>query len=215
MAPARRSASRASMPIGYGTDPGRGGASDDRDAGPGRRPRDARRSTGPTCRWRFGSTAPTTSSTRPLRSRWAASSAFPPTRPPTPSLRSRASVVASNTGGARAVRTSTTTTPTSRTELAVTLGVARARGPRRLVAVFQPHRYSRTQALWRELGASLVGADLIVVTDVYGANQTPIPGVTGALVVDGVRRGGPRAGSRLRPARRGCDLLPHRRGARG
>jgi UDP-N-acetylmuramate--alanine ligase len=77
------------------------------------------------------------------------------------------------------------------TELAVTLGVARARGPRRLVAVFQPHRYSRTQALWRELGASLIEADLIVVTDVYGANQTPIPGVTGALVVDGVRRAGP------------------------
>jgi UDP-N-acetylmuramate--alanine ligase len=74
------------------------------------------------------------------------------------------------------------------TELAVTLGVARSRTPRRVVAVFQPHRYSRTQALWRELGASLVGADVIVVTDVYGANQTPIPGVTGRLVVDGVRR---------------------------
>ena len=74
------------------------------------------------------------------------------------------------------------------TELAVTLGVARSRTPRRVVAVFQPHRYSRTQALWRELGASLVGADVIVVTDVYGANQTPIPGVTGQLVVDGVRR---------------------------
>ncbi|MEX2048299.1 MAG: UDP-N-acetylmuramate--L-alanine ligase [Gemmatimonadota bacterium] len=77
------------------------------------------------------------------------------------------------------------------TELAVTLEVARARGPRRLVALFQPHRYSRTQALWRELGASLTEADLIVVTDVYGANQTPIPGVTGALVVDGVRGAAP------------------------
>jgi UDP-N-acetylmuramate--alanine ligase len=69
--------------------------------------------------------------------------------------------------------------------------VARARAPRRLVAVFQPHRYSRTQALWRELGASLAEADLIVVTDVYGANQRPIPGVTGELVVDGVRRAAP------------------------
>ena len=73
------------------------------------------------------------------------------------------------------------------TELAVTLDVARSRGARRVVAVFQPHRYSRTQALWRELGASLVAADVIVVTDVYGANQPPIPGVTGQLVVDGVR----------------------------
>jgi UDP-N-acetylmuramate--alanine ligase len=78
-------------------------------------------------------------------------------------------------------------------ELAVTLGVARARRPRRLVAVFQPHRYSRTQALWKELGASLTGADLVVVTDVYGATQAPIPGVTGALVVDGVRRAAPDA----------------------
>lgn len=76
-------------------------------------------------------------------------------------------------------------------ELAVTLGVARGRRPHRLVAVFQPHRYTRTQALWKELGASLTGADLIVVTDVYGANQTPIPGVTGALVVDGVRGAAP------------------------
>jgi UDP-N-acetylmuramate--alanine ligase len=77
------------------------------------------------------------------------------------------------------------------TELAVTIDVARGRKPRRLVAVFQPHRYSRTRALWRELGASLTGADLIVVTDVFGANQTPIPGVTGELVVDGVRRSAP------------------------
>lgn len=73
------------------------------------------------------------------------------------------------------------------TELTVTLAVARARRPGRLVAVFQPHRFSRTQALWRELGAALTEADLIVVTDVYGANQEPIPGVTGSLVVDGVR----------------------------
>jgi UDP-N-acetylmuramate--alanine ligase len=72
------------------------------------------------------------------------------------------------------------------TELAVTLGVARGTSPRRLVAVFQPHRYSRTQALWRELGASLTEADVVVVTDVYGAAQEPIPGVTGKLVVDGV-----------------------------
>ena len=71
-------------------------------------------------------------------------------------------------------------------ELAATLDVARRIGPGRLIALFQPHRYSRTQALWRELGASLTEADLILVTDVYGADQEPIPGVTGRLVVDGV-----------------------------
>ncbi len=72
------------------------------------------------------------------------------------------------------------------TELSVTLGVARRMGPRRIVAVFQPHRYSRTQALWRELGASLTQADVVIVTDVYGASQEPIPGVTGKLIVDGI-----------------------------
>jgi UDP-N-acetylmuramate--alanine ligase len=77
------------------------------------------------------------------------------------------------------------------TELAVTLDVARRTSPSRLVAVFQPHRYSRTQALWRELGASLVEADLVVVTDVYGAAQDPIPGVTGKLVVRGIAAAAP------------------------
>ena len=86
-------------------------------------------------------------------------------------------------------------------ELAVTLAVARGTGPVRLVAVFQPHRYSRTQALWRELGASLTEADVVVVTDVYGADQPPIPGVTGKLVVDGVAEAAP--GTRV-------IYLPHR-----
>ncbi len=76
-------------------------------------------------------------------------------------------------------------------EIEVTLEVARARSPRRLIAVVQPHRYWRTQALWRELGASAARADLVVVMDVYGANQDPIPGVSGALVVDGVRLAAP------------------------
>jgi UDP-N-acetylmuramate--alanine ligase len=76
-------------------------------------------------------------------------------------------------------------------EIEVTLQVARAREPERLIAVVQPHRYWRTQAMWRELGASAVEADLVVVMDVYGANQDPIPGVTGALVVDGARMAAP------------------------
>jgi UDP-N-acetylmuramate--alanine ligase len=72
-------------------------------------------------------------------------------------------------------------------EMAVTIETARRRGPRRLIALVQPHRYTRVQALWRELGASVAGADLVVVTDVYAASQAPIPGVTGRLVADGVR----------------------------
>jgi UDP-N-acetylmuramate--alanine ligase len=87
------------------------------------------------------------------------------------------------------------------TELEVTLDVARRTGPERLVAVFQPHRYSRTQALWRELAASLVEADVVLVTDVYGAAQDPIPGVTGKLVVRGLADAAP--GKRV-------VYLPHR-----
>ena len=77
------------------------------------------------------------------------------------------------------------------TEMEVTVATARRRAPRRLIALVQPHRYSRVQALWRELGASVAEADLVIVTDVYGAAQDPIPGVTGKLVVDGVQLASP------------------------
>jgi UDP-N-acetylmuramate--alanine ligase len=70
------------------------------------------------------------------------------------------------------------------TEIAATLQAARADGARRIVAVFQPHRFSRTSAMWRALGESLSGADVVVVTDVYGAGERPVPGVSGKLVVD-------------------------------
>jgi UDP-N-acetylmuramate--alanine ligase len=77
------------------------------------------------------------------------------------------------------------------TEMEVTVASARRRRPRRLIALVQPHRYWRVRALWRELGASVTGADVVVVTDVYGAAQDPIPGVTGKLVVDGVQLAAP------------------------
>lgn len=77
------------------------------------------------------------------------------------------------------------------TELAATLSAARQTAPRgRIVAVFQPHRYSRTAALAGELGAALEGADLAVVTDVYAAGEQPVPGVTGALVADAAAAAG-------------------------
>jgi UDP-N-acetylmuramate--alanine ligase len=77
------------------------------------------------------------------------------------------------------------------TEMAVTVATARRRRPARLIALVQPHRYSRVQALWRELGESVADADLVIVTDVYGAGQPPIPGVSGKLVVDGVQLAAP------------------------
>ena len=76
------------------------------------------------------------------------------------------------------------------TEVSATLRAARTDG-RRIVAIFQPHRFTRTQAMWRELGESLGSADVVVVTDVYGAGELPIPGVTGKLVVDALAEAEP------------------------
>jgi UDP-N-acetylmuramate--alanine ligase len=72
------------------------------------------------------------------------------------------------------------------TEVRATLEAARTRGPRRLVAVFQPHLYSRTTALAPEFGRALALADVIVVLDVYRAREKPedFPGVSGLLVAE-------------------------------
>jgi UDP-N-acetylmuramate--alanine ligase len=72
------------------------------------------------------------------------------------------------------------------TEVAATIAAARTLGPRRVVAVFQPHLYSRTAALARDFGAALAAADLVVVLDVYRAREQPedFPGVDGKRVAD-------------------------------
>lgn len=71
-------------------------------------------------------------------------------------------------------------------EIDATLSAARSGPWKRVVAVFQPHLYSRTAALWREFGAALSAADVVVVTDVYGAREDPVAGVTGKLIVESV-----------------------------
>jgi UDP-N-acetylmuramate--alanine ligase len=91
-------------------------------------------------------------------------------------------------------------------EVAATLGAARADGARRLVAVFQPHRYTRTAALSRQLGESLSSADVVIVTDVYGAGELPVPGVTGKLVVDALVEAAP--GKRAVYLPRRSDVAP-------
>jgi UDP-N-acetylmuramate--alanine ligase len=67
------------------------------------------------------------------------------------------------------------------------LAGAREGGWERVVAVFQPHRYSRTAALWRELGNELSAADIVVVTGIYAAGEAPRPEVSGRLVADAAR----------------------------
>jgi UDP-N-acetylmuramate--alanine ligase len=85
-------------------------------------------------------------------------------------------------------------------ELAATLSAARQAFPRRrLVAVFQPHLYSRTEAHGEAMGEALAQADLVFVTEVYAAREQPIAGVSGRRVAEAARRAG--ADARFEPAR--------------
>jgi UDP-N-acetylmuramate--alanine ligase len=77
------------------------------------------------------------------------------------------------------------------TEITATLAAARQVHPgRRLVALFQPHLYSRTRDFAAEFGRSLAGCDLAIVTDIYPSREKPLPGVTGDLVAQAARSAG-------------------------
>jgi UDP-N-acetylmuramate--alanine ligase len=85
-------------------------------------------------------------------------------------------------------------------ELAATLSAARQAFPgRRLVAVFQPHLYSRTAAHGQAMGQALAAADLVFVTEIYPAREQPIAGVSGRQVADAAERAG--ANARFEPTR--------------
>jgi UDP-N-acetylmuramate--alanine ligase len=75
------------------------------------------------------------------------------------------------------------------TEIAAVLAAAKAGIGRRVVAVFQPHRYSRTQQLLKEFGTAFADADEIVLTDIYAAGERPIQGVTIEALAMAVREG--------------------------
>lgn len=76
------------------------------------------------------------------------------------------------------------------TEVAATLQTARSLNPERLVVVFQPHRYSRTQKLADDFGKALQAADRVFVTDIYPASELPIEGVTAQTIVDAIKANG-------------------------
>ena len=72
-------------------------------------------------------------------------------------------------------------------ELAATLQTARSLKSKRVVVLFQPHRYSRTKALADDFGKVLQAADLVFITDIYAASEKPIKGISGQTLVDAMK----------------------------
>ena len=102
-------------------------------------------------------------------------------------------------------------------ELVATLAAARQAFPgRRLVAVFQPHLYSRTKQHGEAMGRALAAADLVVVTGIYAAREQPIAGVSSESVVNAAKAAGAdvlfeadrsKVGARLREVIREGDVV--------
>jgi UDP-N-acetylmuramate--alanine ligase len=78
------------------------------------------------------------------------------------------------------------------TEICATLKTAKSAGRQRVLTMFQPHRYSRTQALRKQFATAFDDADRIVITDIYPASEKPLPGVTGQTIVDEIAAHGHR-----------------------
>jgi UDP-N-acetylmuramate--alanine ligase len=102
------------------------------------------------------------------------------------------------------------------TEIKATLAAARTAG-RRVVTLFQPHRYTRTRDLKDEFARSFYGADMLLLTDIYAAAEDPIDGVTARALAEQIERFGHRhveyigsltgAAGRLKQIARPGDLV--------
>jgi UDP-N-acetylmuramate--alanine ligase len=80
------------------------------------------------------------------------------------------------------------------TEIRANMEAARQiAGQGRVIVIFQPHRFSRTEAFAKQFSDALSLADDVTVLEVYSAGEDPIPGVTGRLIVDGINASGGRA----------------------
>ena len=92
-------------------------------------------------------------------------------------------------------------------EVRAALRAAREGGWPRVVAVFQPHRYTRTASLWRDFADAFVDADAVVLTDIYAAGEAPRPGVSGRLVLRAVLDAHPGTAVTYLPRR--ADVVRH------
>jgi UDP-N-acetylmuramate--alanine ligase len=75
-------------------------------------------------------------------------------------------------------------------EIRATLGAARGCKFNRLLVLFQPHRFTRTQHLWDEFCLAFNQADILVLTEIYTASEAPIPGVTSEALANAIREAG-------------------------
>jgi UDP-N-acetylmuramate--alanine ligase len=91
------------------------------------------------------------------------------------------------------------------TEIAAVMAAARVTLERRMIVVFQPHRYSRTAQLLDAFGPALGGADTIVLTDIYAAGEDPIPGITIERLAESIRAG---SGRPVRVVKALNDVIP-------
>lgn len=97
------------------------------------------------------------------------------------------------------------------TEVAAAIAAARSGGWHRIVAVFQPHRYSRVASLWQDFEDAFTGADQLVLTDIYSAGEVPRPGVSTELVLGAVLDAHPYASVAYLPGR--AELRSYLRGS--
>lgn len=74
------------------------------------------------------------------------------------------------------------------TELKATLAAAKTVKHSRIIAIFQPHRYTRTKLLAEEFGTAFCDADILIVNDIYPAGEKPIPGVSAGLIIDQIQK---------------------------
>lgn len=79
------------------------------------------------------------------------------------------------------------------TEITATIRAARGYHSGRLITVFQPHRYTRTRQLGKQLGEALAEADLAVITNIYAAGEKPIPGISSEIVCQAAQEAGVKA----------------------
>jgi len=92
-------------------------------------------------------------------------------------------------------------------EIRATLEAARGCKFNRLLVLFQPHRYSRTQHLWDEFSRAFNQADILVLTDIYAASESPIPGVTSEALANAIQEAGHKNVHYYRSMQEGIEFL--------